>query len=177
MEPQGRGAWHAHMLMIFDSKAPYIDNDTVMSKIWRHGYTKTKKLDGSVDNLGAYLTAYLGDMELQEAADTLGIDSFIDHKRNRFRYNVSEVEIEEGDKKVTKAFVKGLRMVLYPPKFHLFRCSRGVKKPIVSYESEKMAQKKISAGTLTFERTIKLTDNDSDYVNHINYRYYNLIRK
>ena len=176
MEPQGRGAWHAHMLMIFDSKPPYMDNDTVMAKLWGHGYTKTKNLDGSIDNLGAYLTAYLGDMELQEGIEAVGLSNIID-KQNRFKYDVSEVEIEEGGKKVSKAFIKGLRMVLYPPKFNIYRCSKGIKKPVVIYDLEKNAQKKISAATLTFERTIKLTDSDSDYINHINYRYYNKVRK
>ena len=182
MEPQGRGAWHAHMLMIFDTKAPYIKNDSenpgevTMQSLWGHGYTKTKKLDGSIDNLGAYLTAYLGDMELQEGMKAVGLHNIVD-RQNRFKYDVSEVEIEEDGKKVSKAFIKGLRMVLYPPKFNIYRTSRGIKKPVVSYESEKIAQKKISGGTLTFERTIKLTDNDSDYINHINYRYYNKIRK
>ena len=176
MEPQGRGAWHAHMLMIFDSKPPYMDNDTVMAKLWGHGYTKTKKLDGSIDNLGAYLTAYLGDMELQEGIGAVGLNNIVD-KQNRFKYNVSEVEIEEDGKKVSKAFIKGLRMVLYPPKFNIYRCSKGIKKPVVIYDLEKNAQKKISAATLTFERTIKLTDSDSDYINHINYRYYNKVRK
>lgn len=176
MEPQGRGAWHAHMLMIFDSKPPYMDNDTVMAKLWGHGYTKTKNLDGSIDNLGAYLTAYLGDMELQEGIDAVGLSNIID-KQNRFKYDVSQVEVEEDGKKVSKSFIKGLRMVLYPPKFNIYRCSKGINKPVVIYDLEKNAQKKISAATLTFERTIKLTDSDSDYINHINYRYYNKVRK
>ena len=178
MEPQGRGAWHCHLLMIFDKKAPYIKNDSedskeiTMSYLWGNGYTKTKKLDGNVDNLGAYLTAYLADMELQETADAGLIRYAVDGK-----YSISEVEIEEDGKKVTKAFIKGLRMVMYPPKFNIYRCSRGIKKPEITYDSEIRAQKKISAATLTFERTIKLVDNDSDYSNTINYRYYNKIRK
>lgn len=176
MEPQGRGAWHAHMLMIFDKKPPYIDNDTVMSKLWGHGYTKTKKLDGNIDNLGAYLTAYLGDMELQEGVNAVGLNNIFDNQ-GRCKYQVSEVELEEDGKKVSKAFIKGLRLVLYPPKFNIYRCSRGIKKPLITYDSEIRAQKKISAATLTFERTIKLTDNDSDYSNSINYRYYNLKRE
>ena len=172
MEPQGRGAWHAHMLMIFDKKAPYINNNEVMAKIWSHGFTKTKDLDGNVDNLGAYLTAYLADMELQESVDAGLLNYAVDGK-----YSISEVEIEEDGKKVTKGFIKGLRMVMYPPKFNIYRCSRGIKKPVISYDSEIRAQKKISAATLTSERTIKLEDSDSDYSNTINYRYYNKIRK
>ena len=52
MEPQGRGAWHAHLVMIFDDKAPYIDNK-FMADTWGHGFTTTKKLE-DVDNVGAY---------------------------------------------------------------------------------------------------------------------------
>lgn len=172
MEPQGRGAWHAHMLMIFNSKAPYIDNDNVMSKMWGNGFTTTKKLDKNIDNLGAYLTAYLGDMELFEGKDLFGSEYIINNN-----YTISEAQVDEEGKKVSKAFIKGLRMALYPPKFNLYRCSRGIKKPEIFYTTEEKAQKKISAGTLTFERTIKLTDLDSNYTNHINYRYYNKSRK
>lgn len=174
MEPQGRGAWHAHVLMIFDCKAPYIDND-FMSKTWGNGFTSTKNLDKDIDNLGAYLTAYLGDMELNEASEKIGLFNLMD-KNGKINYEVKEVEVVEGDKKVSKAMLKGLRMVLYPPKFNIYRCSRGIKKPEISYEKEKNAQKKISGATLTFERTIKLDDPDSDYSNIINYRYYNKIR-
>jgi len=34
MEPQGRGAWHAHLILIFDRLAPYIPNKTI-EKLWR----------------------------------------------------------------------------------------------------------------------------------------------
>lgn len=171
MEPQGRGAWHAHMVMIFDDKAPFIDNK-VMSDIWRHGFTTTKKLDKNIDNLGAYLTAYLGDMDLEEF-HTLSAKEKNDMKV----YDVREIEVSEGDKKISKAIIKGGRLHMYPPKFNLYRCSKGIKKPIISYQKEIDAQKKISDGTLTFERTIKLTDCDSNFDSLINYRYYNKVRK
>nr|WP_243031225.1 helitron helicase-like domain-containing protein [Butyricicoccus sp. AF22-28AC] len=64
-EPQGRGAWHLHCLFLFPEKAPFIPNAD-MARIWGHGFTKTKSLQG-IDNPGLYLTAYLGDMELSEA--------------------------------------------------------------------------------------------------------------
>ena len=59
-EPQGRGAWHLHLLLLFPDKAPFIPN-TEMARLWGQGFTKTKSLKG-VDNPGLYLTAYLGDM-------------------------------------------------------------------------------------------------------------------
>ena len=58
MEPQGRGAWHCHLIYIFDLvKAPYIANKT-LSDLWSHGFVKISKLD-YVENVGAYLNAYL----------------------------------------------------------------------------------------------------------------------
>ncbi|PBG07275.1 hypothetical protein BGU81_25390, partial [Clostridioides difficile] len=41
-----------------------------MSELWKQGFTVTKKLD-DVDNVGAYLTAYLGDISLDEVQDML----------------------------------------------------------------------------------------------------------
>ena len=166
MEPQGRGAWHAHLVMIFEGQAPYIKNG-FMSSIWGHGFVKVKKLE-DVDNVGAYLTAYLGDMEISDARN------LSNEELNGMRsFGVKEVEIDG----IKKSILKGARLHMYPPKFNLYRFSKGIKKPIVNYETEKKAQKKVSAGTLTFEKTIKLTDADSQFSNVINYRHYNLIRK
>lgn len=166
MEPQGRGAWHAHLVMIFDDKAPYIDNK-FMADTWGHGFTTTKKLE-DVDNVGAYLTAYLGDMDMLE------FQNLSEEEQNGMKiFGIKEVEVDG----VSKSILKGARLHMYPPKFNLYRASRGIKKPVVSYETEKEAQKKVSAATLTFEKTIGLSDSDSQFSNTINYRHYNLIRK
>lgn len=168
MEPQGRGAWHAHLVMIFEGQAPYIDNK-FMAETWGHGFTTTKKLE-DVDNVGAYLTAYLGDMDLEEYKNLSEED-----KQGMVFSEIREVDLKETGEK--KAIIKGARLHMYPPKFNLYRASRGIKKPVVSYETEKEAQKKVSAATLTFEKTIELSDTDSQFSNTINYRHYNLIRK
>ncbi len=174
MEPQGRGSWHAHLVMIFDDKAPYIKNDSedpkefTMESAWGHGYTKTKKLE-DVDNVGAYLTAYLGDMEMSD------FKNLSEEEKDKMRiFGIKEVEIKGSTEK--KSILKGARLHMYPPKFNLYRCSRGIKKPVISYETEIEAQKKVSEGTLTFEKTIEISDNDSQFCNKINYRHYNLIR-
>lgn len=172
MEPQGRGSWHAHLLMIFDQQAPFIKNDSedpneiTMASLWGHGFTKTKKLD-KVDNVGAYLTAYLGDIDFQEYKDLTE-----EEKKGMTFTDIKEVECDG----VKKSILKGARLHMYPPKFNLYRCSRGIKKPVITYETEKEAQKKVSAATLTFEKTIELNDQDSLYSNTINYRHYNSIR-
>lgn len=168
MEPQGRGAWHAHLVMIFEGQAPYIDNK-FMAETWGHGFTVTKKLE-DVDNVGAYLTAYLGDMDMSE------FKNLSDDEQNSMRvFGIKEVEVKGSSEK--KSILKGARLHMYPPKFNLYRASRGIKKPLVTYEVEREAQKKVSAGTLTFEKTIELTDSDSQFSNTINYRHYNLIRR
>ena len=63
-EPQSRGAWHMHLIIIFDRLAPFIPNATIET-LWEQGFTKTTRLE-NIDNIGAYLTAYLGDMEYNE---------------------------------------------------------------------------------------------------------------
>ena len=183
MEPQGRGAWHCHVVMIFDKKAPWIENDI----IWRcwspkgykaklkdgkgYDYTKIKKLD-DVDNVGAYLTAYLGDMEVHEFLDSDKAVELLGKK-----LNIKEVEVEEDGVNKTKQYIKGARLYLYPPQFNLYRFSTGIKKPIVYYDSEEIAQKKVSSAKLTYEKTIQLVDEENDFEKTINYRYYNKIRK
>lgn len=162
MEPQGRGAWHAHLLLIFDTVVPYIPNSFI-SEIWGNGFTVTKKLD-SVDNVGAYLTAYLGDMDFSEFITLTDAE-----KKDMKIFDIKEINSEG----VKKSIVKGARLHMYPPKFNLYRCSRGIKKPVIEYTTENKIQKKISDGSLTFEKTIKLTD-ENLYSNIINYRYYNL---
>lgn len=62
---------------------------------------------------------------------------------------------------------------MYPTKFNIYRCSRGVKRPTIEKMYEKEAQKKVSAATLTYEKTIQITDDDG-FNNVLNYRYYNM---
>lgn len=95
-EPQGRGAWHLHVLLLFPEKAPFIPN-AHMATLWGHGFTKTQSLKG-VDNPGLYLTAYLGDMELTEAV-------------NAGQFKAGRLG-ESKDK--SKAVIKGARLHLYP---------------------------------------------------------------
>lgn len=160
-EPQGRGAWHLHVLLLFPEKAPFIPN-AHMAKLWGWGFTKTKSLKG-VDNPGLYLTAYLGDMELTEAAAS-----------GTQRGQLAEVESTDGQgRKVKKAIIKGARLHLYPPGFNLYRCSRGVKRPEVLHMTEWEAQEIIGVAPLTYEKTIAVTDSQGQTLNIINYRQYN----
>ena len=165
MEPQGRGAWHAHLLYIWqDQKAPYIANQE-FREMWGHGFVKIKKLD-NVDNVGAYLTAYLGDMEIDEMDLSKAVGK---------QCKVVVVEDEDG-KKVKKAIVKGARLDLYPANFNMLRCSRGVKRPVAEMMSQEEASKKVSASTKTFENAVKLIDRENDFESVIIREQYNKVR-
>lgn len=63
-EPQARGAWHMHVLYIWNCPAPFIPNSE-LADIWGNGFVNVRSLD-SCDNVGAYLTAYLADIEVSD---------------------------------------------------------------------------------------------------------------
>lgn len=172
MEPQARGAWHMHLILIFDKVAPFIPNATI-EKLWEQGFTKTTKLD-DIDNIGAYLTAYLGDMEFTK-------ENIQELEKQGFKVSqiaLKEVNEIEGKKlKEPKSFIKGGRLYMYPPKFNLYRISRGIKKPIKKYYSYHVAKEKAGLQLPTYSKGIKLSDTDNSFENIIIYEYYNTKRK
>ena len=166
MEPQGRGAWHAHLLYIWqDMKAPFIPNED-FRELWGHGFVRIKKLD-NVDNVGAYLTAYLGDMEITDLDVSQAVGK---------NCKIVETEDDNGNK-VKKAIVKGARLDLYPSNFNMIRTSRGVKRPTEEMMTQFEANKKVSGATKTFEKTVKITDTEHHFTSVISTEYYNNLRE
>lgn len=148
IEPQKRGAWHMHCIFIWSSSRPYVDNNGVLAPMWGQGFTKIQAVPESCDNLGAYLSAYLADMELGE----------------------------EQPEKVGKKYEKGARLRLYPVGVQIFRHSRGVKKPtICTLSPSSLEKEKASSGKLTFEVSYQLTTDDGK-TRHISKSYYNTKR-
>lgn len=168
MEPQARGAWHMHLIIIFDKQAPFIPNATI-EQLWQQGFTKTTKLD-NIDNIGAYLTAYLGDMELNQ-------DNLQELEKNGFKMSNLDVkqvnEINNIKLKEPKSFIKGGRLYMYPPKFNLYRISRGIKKPTKEFYSYHVAKEKIGLINPTFSTGYFLTDSVNSFTNKVIYEYYN----
>lgn len=181
VEPQGRGAWHIHALWIFPGKAPFIDSSWLCN-VWGNGFVTVKKLD-DVDNVGAYLTAYLCDCEIEDYTqyvfekNHLSLPDDISVITSQFSGDdILVKEVEQDGKKVSKRFVKGGRMYMYPPNFNLYRASRGIQKPIEEYMTYENAQKKIGSAQPTFSTAIRLTDDVSDFQNVIIKEYYNRLR-
>jgi hypothetical protein len=173
MEPQGRGAWHAHLLYIWqDQTAPYIPNDD-FRELWGHGFVRIKKLD-NVDNVGAYLTAYLGDMEINDLNNVSASELF----QCADGVKVKEVETEdESGKRVKKSILKGARLNLYPANFNMIRCSRGIKRPIEELVTQDEAKEKVLGATKTFETAVKLTDKENEFETVIIKTQYNKARR
>lgn len=168
MEPQSRGAWHCHCIILFDKVAPFIPNATI-EKLWQQGFTKTTKLD-NIDNIGAYLTAYLGDMEFTEE----NIQELEKQGLKVSQMALKEVNEIEGIKlKEPKSFIKGGRLYMYPPKFNLYRISRGIKKPTKEFYSYHVAKEKIGLINPTFSTGYSLTDSVNSFTNKVIYEYYN----
>lgn len=60
-EPQKRGAWHAHILVISENPFLRIPNKR-MREIWGHGFTKTQGVK-KIRDIGCYLTSYLTNLK------------------------------------------------------------------------------------------------------------------
>ncbi len=55
----------------------------------------------------------------------------------------------------------------------IFRWSNGIKNPVITVMRESEAKEKVSAATLTFEKTSILQDEANYFVSTLNKRYYN----
>lgn len=157
VEPQGRGAWHMHILYIWDHYAPYIDNAD-MARIWGNGYTKIDRVRDA-DNLGAYLSVYLTDIEVDQEALEDGT-----------------TKIVTGSDGVSKRIKKGGRLKYYPPGINIYRCSKGIKKPVVEdYIGD--IEKEVTLGLVTYQKIYEIVDSETgDIKNYICKSYYNKLR-
>lgn len=172
-EPQGRGAWHIHAFFIWPGRAPFIPNDDVMAMLWGLGFTKVKAVD-DCDNIGAYFSSYLGDMPLDEAY------KLPDAEREMVLLagEVTLKSFTDGQELIKdKKFVKGGRLVLYPPGMNIVRKTKGIKLPTVEQMAYEDAQKKVSSDKLTFSRTYEVLNDSGDVCNTLTKTYYNSRRK
>lgn len=157
IEPQQRGAWHIHMLIRFnDLESVFIPNADLRA-MWGQGFVTIKSLK-DVDNIGAYLSAYLSDIEVPEGREVS---------------NSKEVVIKRVDGQ-EKRFLKGGRLWMYPPGMNLYRSSRGIKMP----ERVEMVYKDVKkiVGSAIPHYSKKYSVEKDDFKNTISYEQYNLKR-
>jgi len=161
VEPQGRGAWHCHVLMRFNDLDKVFVKNSDLRALWGHGFVKIKPLK-DIDNIGAYLSAYLADVELTE-------ENILRAATNQNDILIKKVDGEE------KKFIKGGRLHMYPPGMNLYRKSRGIILP----ESEEMKFKDIKkvVGDATPHYQKSYSVKTDDFENTISYLQYNTKRK
>lgn len=160
VEPQGRGAWHCHLLLRFnDIDKVYIEN-SMLAELWGHGFVTIRSLK-DVDNIGAYLSAYLTDVEFTKE----NIISLVD---TDYVVYVKEVNGQE------KYIVKGGRLHMYPSGMNLFRKSKGIVYPERQRMKYKEIKKIVGSAEPTYQKSITVENND--FTNTINYEQYNLKR-
>lgn len=155
-EPHQSGQFHSHVLLRFnDVKKIYIPV-LELKEMWSHGRVDIKTLK-NVDNIGAYLSAYLSDIELPEGKGSNGQEVII-----------KEVE---GQK---KRFVKGGRLKYYPPGMNLYSTSRGIKYPDREEMTYKQAKKRVGSRKPHYKKSYEIEN--GDFSNTLTYEQYNLKR-
>jgi len=169
VEPQGRGAWHCHVLLRFNNlEKVYIPNKEV-AELWGHGFVNVKAISKDVDNLGAYLSAYLGYVEIDNNLNELVSLGVVKPGQT---FKIKEVEVNGKQKK----FIKGGRLHLYPVGMNIYRCSRGIKPPKVTYMPYDEVKKIVGAVTPDYSTKIKIFDDNGKEINSITYENYNMKR-
>lgn len=154
-EPQARGAWHMHLILKWPDSAPWIANNDI-AQMWGQGWTKTKACSDS-DNLGAYLSAYLADVPLDESNNDEYCGLLNMANDNHLRIVEKTFTDDDGNIK-TKRFVKGARLYMYPNGMNLYRTSRGIERPIKTETTYDDIKENIpDYGSETFSRSYSLT--------------------
>lgn len=161
VEPQERGAWHCHVLMRFNDLDKIYIKNADLRRLWGHGFVTIKSLK-EVDNIGAYLSAYLTDLELTN-------ETFLRAIKEKREVVIRQVEGKE------KKFVKGGRLHMYPPGMNLYRNSKGIVKPERKKMRYKDIKKIVGSAQPHYEKSYHI-ENDN-FENTISFEQYNTKRK
>lgn len=160
LEPHASGNWHLHVLMRFnDVKTIYV-HSSEMAELWSHGFATVKSLK-DVDNIGAYISAYLSDLELTDQTVQVAL-------REDRKIAVKEVDGEE------KKFIKGGRLHLYPPGSNIYSKSKGIKYPERKKTKYKNVKKIVGSAKPHYKNSSHVKN--EDFENTITYEQYNLKR-
>lgn len=161
LEPHSSGNYHMHVLLRFNHLDKVYIPNAELAALWGNGFVTIQSLK-DVDNIGAYISAYLADLEVPD-----------DFKPKSDKTEVLQKEVDGQEKK----FIKGGRLIFYPTGTNIFRKSGGIKYPIRQKMSYKIAKKKVGAVNSHFQKTIKISDEKTNYSNTISYEQYNLKRR
>lgn len=171
LEPQERGAWHIHLLLKFPYKQKVFLPKQDFAKLWGHGFVDIQEMR-SVDNLGAYLTAYLANLEV------IPPDYWNEADEKYYRYLSRETgakEIESPKSRPDKAVLKGGRLHMYPVGMNIYSSSRGIRFPerrTITYR-DIFRKLKFKLENLTLRKSIRIANEAYDFENTIIIEQYN----
>lgn len=152
IEPQERGAWHYHLLVRQINNISVFIDSAELANVWGHGFVKIRNLK-DIDNIGAYLSAYLTDVEVNLDSD--GFLKFVDGQAKKFK--------------------KGGRLHFYPPGINLYRKSKGIIFPVVEEIAYREIKKIVGEKEPTYTQTVNILVNGEE-VNSVTYQQFNLKR-
>lgn len=158
LEPHASGNWHLHVLFKFNDVKSIFIPKPVLEKLWGNGFVDIQRLE-EVDNIGAYVSAYLSDVELNE-------ENF-----NTFLGTEFEAKMVEG-----KVYVKGGRLKFYKTGVNIYSKTKGIAYPDRQEMSYREAKKIVGAATPHYSKSIEIADEEKDFFNTITYEQYNLKR-
>lgn len=163
VEPQARGAWHHHALLIWETTAPYIPND-VLAKIWGFGFVKIQSLHGKqgVTNIGRYLTAYLTDIDLNNNEEILEVSDMLSKSNCKIK-NIKG-----------KRYVKGARLHMYPPNMRIFRHSKNIKQPSIIRTNRENAVELMEKQNAEYQCKSSFCLCNNSYICGVFKEYYNI---
>jgi len=126
VEPQGRGAWHFHvMIKSLNQKELWIDKNKIKD-LWgrERGNAYIERLKG--DDVGAYYVAYFttGFKHKGWKEADLNVGEEVHNPESADRMKLLD--------KVKKGQIKGERLHMYPKNTQFFRCSRNIARPVKS---------------------------------------------
>lgn len=135
IESQHTGRWHIHVLIKSHGNGYLFLPKEELEKLWGHGYVWVDKMRNN-DNIGAYFTAILKNVDLFEK------DS---EKPNE-----------------TKFIVKGARLNYYPQGKRFYSYSKGIKKPECKRTTYSEAMKTLNLNDLVYKKAIEILITDDE---------------
>lgn len=155
LEPHASGCWHLHALVKLVGSDCFDLPKKDLEAVWGLGWVHVRRLQ-NVDNIGAYLSGYLGNVEIPEGTT----------------YNGTKEVVEHDGKK----YIKGARLSFYPPGVNIFAKTSGLKYPERQHMDYADIKKVVGSGKAHYKSSVTITDDSKNFTNTISYEQYNLKR-
>ena len=161
LEPHADGKAHLHALLKFNHlKKIFISNDD-LATAWGLGFVRVNSLK-DVDNVGAYVSAYLTDIEV--TPENIFKIAELDKRKDK---SVAE--------KNSKKYLKGGRLIFYPSGTQIYGKSKGLKEPVRVTMTYQEAKKRVAGKEPDYSKTFVIEN--EDFQNKGKFESYNLNRK